>query len=91
MTLSDCLFEDVRIRSDGIDMILVQAEPRVCGGAGGVKYKQAGKLRACVFRNVSVAGDAPSPICDVVVKGRSAEAEDGFFCHFANLLSRERK
>ena len=146
MTLSDCLFEDVRIRSDGINMILVQAEPRVCGGADGVKYKQAGKLRDCVFRNVSVAGDAPRPICDVVVKGRSAEedvegvtfdgvtrfgktldaaapqvqigpfarnvqfatlpsqpwtkddklatffaAEDGFFYHFANLRSRERK
>ena len=75
MTLSDCLFEDVRIRSDGIDMILVQAEPRVCGGADGVRYKQAGRLRDCVFRNVSVTGDAPNPVCDVVVKGRSAEED----------------
>ena len=76
MTLSDCRFEDIRIRSDGNDMILVQAEPRICGGADGIKYTKAGKLTGCVFRNVSVTGTPEAgrrPVCDVVVKGRSAE------------------
>ena len=78
MTLSDCLFEDIRVRSDDCDMILVQAEPRVCTGADGVRYPCAGRLRNCVFRNVSVSsGSVAGGVCgcDVVVKGRSASED----------------
>jgi alpha-glucosidase len=78
MTISDCLFEDIRIRSGDCDMILIQAEPRVCSGADGVRYSAAGRLRNCVFRNVSVtdgSSDGKTYGCAVVVKGRSASED----------------
>jgi hypothetical protein len=75
--LSDCTFEDIRVHADSEGIILVQAEPRVCR-CHGIPYKKAGLVRNCVFRNVSVVGDADEdgkkPPCLIVARGPSGQA-----------------
>ena len=75
--LSDCTFEDIRVHADGEGIILVQAEPRFCR-CHGIPYKKAGLVRNCVFRNVSVVGDADKdgklPPCLIVARGPSGQA-----------------
>ena len=84
--ITDCLFSDVRIRSDGTDMPLVIAEPRVCRcfkiGTGADPYKgkvefedytTGGSIENVVFRNVSVTGEKGAFRGEIWVKGRSAD------------------
>ena len=76
MKLSGCTFEDIRVHAEGDGVILVQAEPRVCR-CHGIPYKKAGLVRNCVFRNISVYGDAGKdgkmPPCLIVVRGPSGK------------------
>ena len=78
LPIGDVLFENVRIHSDGDDLNLAIAHPRVtacspgeCGSEGRTRvfYKGGGSVSNVVFRNVSVTG-TPGP-WRVVAEGLS--------------------
>ena len=56
MLMDNCHFEDIRIRSNGEDMITVMAKPMSCS-YGEYKNPEPGTLRDCSFRNIQVFGE----------------------------------
>ena len=84
LRISDLLFEDLRVRSNGTDMPLVIAEPRVTrcffpgsehdpytGRAQFEYYKTGGSVENVTFRRMSVAGERGAFRGVVHAQGRS--------------------
>ncbi len=55
MPMRNMRFEDIRIHADEYKTVFVLAKPMICG-VGGKKYRSAGRLSDCVFKNIDVTG-----------------------------------
>lgn len=56
MMMEDCHFEDIRVRSNGEDMLMLMAKPMRCI-YGAHKNPEPGTLRNCSFKNIEVQGE----------------------------------
>jgi len=55
MTMERCHFENIRIRSDGDDILMLMAKPMRCR-YGEYKHPEPGALRDCSFKDIQVTG-----------------------------------
>ncbi len=56
MLMEECHFEDIRVRSNGDNMIMVMAKPMSCS-YGDYKDPEPGALQNCSFKNIQVFGE----------------------------------
>ena len=56
MVMEDCHFEDIRVRSNGEDILMLMAKPMRCS-YGIHKNPEPGTLRNCSFKNIQVVGE----------------------------------
>ncbi len=56
MVMEDCHFQDIRVRSNGEDMIMLMAKPMRCI-YGSHKNPEPGMLRNCSFTDIEVHGE----------------------------------
>jgi hypothetical protein len=59
MLMENCHFEDIRVRSNGEDVIMLMAKPMRCS-YGAYKNPEPGSLRNCSFKNLQVFGEQGS-------------------------------
>ena len=55
MEMYDLHFEDIRVKTCGLDTVVVQAKAQCCGYSG-QKYQNAGSLRDVTFKDISIDG-----------------------------------
>lgn len=68
MPIRDLLFEDLRIRIDVPDLVLMKLVPLECP-----PWIDFGSLRNCTFRNISITGDTPSFRGEILIAGNDPE------------------
>ena len=56
MAMEKCRFENIRIHSDGSDILVLMAKPMRCR-YGEYKNPEPGSLRNCAFKNIQVFGE----------------------------------
>ncbi len=56
MLMENCHFEDIRVRSNGEDILMLMAKPMRCS-YGPHKNPEPGALRDCSFKNIQVFGE----------------------------------
>lgn len=59
MLMENCCFEDIRIRSNGEDILMLMAKPMRCS-YGTYTNPEPGTLRNCSFKNIQVFGEQGS-------------------------------
>jgi hypothetical protein len=59
MVMEDCHFENIRVRSNGEDILMLMAKPMRCS-YGIYKNPEPGVLRNCSFVNIQVVGEQSS-------------------------------
>ncbi len=85
LPISDCLFENIKIHSQGTDINLILGRA-MCTGSSTfkcepnspavslkkyLKYKKSGSVKNCTFRNVSVVGDKGAFRGEMYFEGRN--------------------
>lgn len=83
MMMEECRFEDIRIHSDGTDILMLMAKPMRCR-YGEYKNPEPGHLRNCSFKNIRVTGKQGNFHGLLYITGDSPEhAVSGL--HFENI------
>lgn len=59
MVMEKCRFENLRVRSNGEDIVMLMAKPMRCS-YGAYKNPEPGTLRDCSFKNIEVFGEQGS-------------------------------
>jgi len=73
MPMSDCHFDDIRVRTDGIDTIMLCAKPMSCS-YGEFENPTPGKLENCSLSNFTIYGEKENFKGVIHIKGLSEKS-----------------
>ncbi len=84
MLMETCLFENIRVHSDGDDILMLMAKPMSCR-YGEYKHPEPGALRDCSFKDIQVTGKQKDFHGLLYITGESPQhAVSGL--HFENVV-----